>query len=411
VYGYLPYWVTLDLATFRWETITDIIAFGADLTSSGTISSWHGWPQTALIQTAHAQGKKALLGVVLFNTSAEPNAIATFLGSASAKSAAISTLVAKVKAGGGDGINLDFEFVPKASRDAYSAFVEDLDRALEAALPEASLTLAVPPGLNYRGYDAVRLSAAADRVLIMFYDYHWSSSPSTGPVAPLTKGGFWGQAVASDLDAYLAEAPAGKLALGVPYYGNDWPAASAVRNAATKGTATAVTVKNAIPNAAQRGRLWDAESQTPWYTYISTAGAQRQCWYDDDQSLALKFRLARSKGLGGAMIWALGYDSGRPQVGDALLAELGTTALPADGGSPDAGAADGGVSDAGTTDAGASDAGASDAGADDPDGGRDPGSPGQPDATAESGGCASTSASAWALLSLLGLGLFSGRRG
>lgn len=330
VYGYLPYWVSFDPATFRWETITDLVLFSADLAKDGTISSWHGFPQTAVIAKAHAMGVKVHLCATLFNSSSPGGEITAFLGSAGARAAAVQALVAKAQAAGIDGLDFDLEFVPSTSRDAYVSFVQQARTALRAAIPGAELTLAVPPGLGYKGYDPAGLSAAADRLLIMFYDYHWSSAPSTGPVAPLTKGGFWGSAVSSDLDAYLAAAPAAKLALGVPYYGNDWTAASDQRNAATLGKGTAVLVKSAIPNAASRGRLWDAASQTPWYTYLDTGGARRQCWYDDDQSLALKLRLARGKDLAGAMIWALGYDTGRPEVGDALLAELGAAST--DGG-------------------------------------------------------------------------------
>lgn len=378
VYGYLPYWVTFDPATFRWETITDLVLFSADLQKDGTIGSWHGFPQTAVIAKAHAMGVKVHLCATLFNSSSPGGEITAFLGSATARAAAVQALVAKAQAAGIDGLDFDLEFVPSTSRDAYVSFVQQARTALRAAIPGAELTLAVPPGLGYKGYDPAGLSAAADRLLIMFYDYHWSSAPSTGPVAPLTKGGFWGSAVASDLDAYLAVAPAAKLALGVPYYGNDWPAASDQRNAATLAKGTAVLVKSAIPNAASRGRLWDAASQTPWYTYLDSGGARRQCWYDDDQSLALKFRLARGKDLAAAMIWALGYDTGRPEVGDALLAELGGAST--DGGT--GGAADAGLPDGG---AGAADGGETTA--------------------AVGGGCAAVPAGAWAVLALLGAGL------
>ncbi|MBS2023633.1 MAG: hypothetical protein JST92_14615 [Deltaproteobacteria bacterium] len=337
VYGYLPYFSSIDAATFRWETVSDLVLFSADLTKTGTVSSYHGFPQTAMIQAAHQHGVRCHLGVTLFNTSADSAVISGFLANASAESAAISTLVAKVKAAGIEGINLDFEFVPSASRAAYSAFVKQFADALHAELPSAELTLAVPPGLGYKGYDPAALSSAADRLLIMFYDYYWGSAPNTGPVAPLTKGSFWGASVTTDLDTYLTVAPAAKLAMGVPYYGYDWAAASASRNAKTSSKGTAVLVKSAIPNGAQRGRIWDADSQTPWYTYVDSSGARRQAWYDDDQSLALKFRTAKTKVIAGAMIWALGYDTGQPQVADALMNELGAEPAPVDAGTPDSG--------------------------------------------------------------------------
>ena len=58
----------------------------------------------------------------------------------------------------------------------------------------------------------------------------------------------------------------------------------------------------------------------------------------------------------------------------------------------------------------APDAGEPDGGATEPDGGRDPGSPGQTAVPVESGGCTSASLGVWAFLSLLGTGLLSRRR-
>ena len=327
VYGYLPYFSSIG-AGFRWDLITDLVIFDADLRPDGTVSSWHGFPQTALIQQAHAAGVRVHLCAVLFNSSSPGGEIAAFLASQSARSAAISTLVAAVKSAGAEGLNYDFEFVPTGSRDAFSQFVEDTHAALKAALPSAELTLATPSSVGYHGYDFARLAAAAERILIMAYDYHWTSAPNTGPVAPLTAGTFWNGSVSHDVTGVLGEAPAAKLAMGVPYYGNDWPAASDQRNAATTGTATAVLAKSAIPDAASRGRIWDSDSQTPWYHYQANTGAVHQGWYDDGESLTAKYQFVKSRSLSGIMIWALGYDSGRTELWDALQTQFGATSTP-----------------------------------------------------------------------------------
>ena len=327
VYGYLPYFSSIG-AGFRWDLITDLVIFDADLKPDGTVSSWHGWPQTALIQQAHAAGVRVHLCAVLFNSSSPGGEIAAFLASPSARSAAISTLAAAVKSAGAEGLNYDFEFVPTSSKDAFSQFVEDTHAALKAALPNAELTLATPSSVGYHGYDFARLAAATERILIMAYDYHWTSAPNTGPVAPLTAGTFWNGSVSHDVSGVLGVAPPAKLAMGVPYYGNDWPAASDQRNAATTGTAKAVLAKSAIPNSATYGRSWDADSQTPWYHYQTSVGVVHQGWYDDAESLTAKYQFVKSKSLSGIMIWALGYDNGRTELWDALQAQFGATSTP-----------------------------------------------------------------------------------
>lgn len=39
------------------------------------------------------------------------------------------------------------------------------------------------------------------------------------------------------------------------------------------------------------GKLWDYESLTPWYVYYS--GGWNQGWYDDEESLELKYNMIR----------------------------------------------------------------------------------------------------------------------
>src|SRR5258708_6484450 len=58
VYGYAPYWVSLDLANFHWDLVTDVIAFSAGIGADGTISNTHSLPGSALVTAAHQHGVK-----------------------------------------------------------------------------------------------------------------------------------------------------------------------------------------------------------------------------------------------------------------------------------------------------------------------------------------------------------------
>ena len=62
VYGYLPYWQSIDLNTFRWDLITDIIPFSVGIGTDGTVSNPHALPGAALVSAAHAHGVKVHLG-------------------------------------------------------------------------------------------------------------------------------------------------------------------------------------------------------------------------------------------------------------------------------------------------------------------------------------------------------------
>jgi len=302
VYGYLPYWESIDLNAFRWDLITDIIAFSVEVGTDGTVSNPHALPGAALVSAAHANGVRVHLCATLFNTSGG-NEVATFLASSSARAAAVQQLTALAP----DGINLDYEFVPTASRDAFTTFVQQLREALSQAF---ELTLAMPASASYGGYDIPALASRANRLLLMEYDYHWRTGPSAGAVSPLAS-------VENAVDGYLALAPVGAIAMGVPYYGYEWPSTTLTAGAATTSTGTSVLFDSVFTKFATYGRIWDTASQTPWYAYAA-AGQPRQGWVEDGESLALKYRFARTRDLAGVMIWALGYDGARTEAWNAL---------------------------------------------------------------------------------------------
>ena len=314
VYGYLPYWSSIDLQAFRWDLVSDVVTFSVGLGTDGSISNPHALPGAALLSAAHAHGVRVHVCATLFNSGADE--IGTFLGSATAQARAIDALVHLVSGAGADGLNLDFEFVTFGNRDAFTTFVRRAHDALRAAAPGAELTLAMPSSTGYAGYDAAALSAATERLLVMEYDWHWRNAPTTGANAPLPS-------IENAVNGFAAVAPAASLALGVPYYGYDWPAASSSPGAATTGPGTTVLIKDVFAKFSTYGRLWDSASQTPWYLEGGTQG-----WCDDGQSLALKYQYVNSKKLAGIMIWALGYDAGRGEMWSAIAAAFGAAPLP-----------------------------------------------------------------------------------
>jgi spore germination protein YaaH len=81
------------------------------------------------------------------------------------------------------GIQIDFEAVPFSERANFAVFLQQLKTSLG---PDKTLSVALPArrALINDGYDYKRIGTVVDRVLIMAYDQHWSTS-KPGPVASL----------------------------------------------------------------------------------------------------------------------------------------------------------------------------------------------------------------------------------
>lgn len=311
VFGWVPYWISAaEWARFDWSALTAIGYFSLEADTNGRTKSLRGWPAPALRDTAHAHGVKFILTVTSFGTAANT----ALLGSPAHRSTLVGTIVDAVVSGGGDGVNIDFESVPVAQRDRLTAFMRELATAVRAAVPGAEISMAIPAVDWGPAFDVAALGEACDYLIMMGYDYHWRTSPTAGPVAPLA-GESWN--VTRSVQTYLAAGlPAAKLMLGVPWYGYEWLTADSSRGAAALGSGRPVLYVEAKNAAEANGRMFDAATSTPWYRF-TLDDRWYQTWYDDSLSLALKYRFANESALGGIGIWALGYQ------GDAVDAWQG----------------------------------------------------------------------------------------
>ena len=330
VFGWMP--TFSSASSLHWDLLTHVAWFANSCSAAGAYRGSSAWPNTQLVNSAHAAGVKVQLSVTCFST-------ASIHASVSNAQAFADALANDMAAGNADGVDLDFEGLPHADRDAFTTLVQLIATAVKAKNPAAEVSLAMP-AVNWGGnYDLTGIANAADQLVIMGYDYHWGGDSQAGPVAPLLDGSPWngaGISVTKSVDAYLsAGVPAAKLLLAVPYYGYEWQTDATTIPANATSTGVAKLYKNIDVTTAPP--LWDTGSQTP---YFVDASAPSQLWFDDADSLAMKYDLVNQRGIAGIGIWALGYDGTRPELWDLIHNRFGVDGD--GGGSWDAGQFDAG---------------------------------------------------------------------
>jgi spore germination protein YaaH len=344
VFGYLPYWM-LDagsLGQLNYDLVSTIAYFGVPALPDGTLQKsgtyWNGWTSshmTNVINAAHAEGVKVVLTVTMmgWNQTGLTN-MATLLNSSTRRVSLANEIAAAVAARNADGVNLDFEPMPGNLEAQYNAFV----RAVRTALgSEPDLTVAVTGGSASwgDGYDLPTLvgTGAADALMVMGYDYAWSGSTRAGGVAPIDSP--YMLDVSTAMADFLAAVPAHKIIWGVPYYGRAWTTITSSQNSQTcriedsgcEATSWSFRYTDALESIGQHGRRWDATGQVPWYRYDSTTyDTWVQGYYDDAQSLDVKYDLIRAAGMRGVGIWHLLMDVGRWELWDELAQNF--SALP-----------------------------------------------------------------------------------
>ena len=321
VFGYHPYWQGTKWQYYNYDLLSTIAYFSAEANERGDLIDLHGWPATDLINKAHEHGVEVVLTVTLFSKTK----LETLLSSSENRNRLINNLRFEVERAGADGVNIDFESFPESQKSNLVSFVKDLRASLRSSIPNAQVTLATPAVDWNNAWDFNALANESDGLFVMGYDYHWKGSTLTGPVAPLTGGSY---NVTNTINTYLSVTGNNnsKIILGNPYYGYEWPAASAEKGSNTTGAGSSVFYNIAESKALSYGKRWDNEAQVPWYRYENPNWIQG--WYDDSLSLSKKYDFIISKNLGGIGIWALGYDDGYDQLWNALGKKIGAKSPP-----------------------------------------------------------------------------------
>ena len=325
VYGWLPYWATsAQMDQFQWDKLTHVAYFSYEVNSAnGGCSGKHSWG-SSIVQKAHNKGVKIHLTATLFGSSGNK----ALLQNETSCNTLVANLVSEVKSAGGDGICIDFESVGSwtGATKALTSFMTKLANAASAQGLEVSIAL---PSIDwYADFDVGSFEKLGIMCIIMGYDYHYSGSSVPGPVAPLMPSSRWGTQLNDDYSTryYLGKMTnAAHLYLAVPYYGRKWKAASTALGASSLGSSysSSPVLSTCASSAASYGRKWDSDGSVPWFSYTDSAGAAWQCFYDDVESLGLKYDYINSKGLGGVGIWALSHEPGTAKFWNLLYEKFG----------------------------------------------------------------------------------------
>ncbi|MDD2235805.1 MAG: glycosyl hydrolase family 18 protein, partial [Kiritimatiellae bacterium] len=312
VFGWHPYWATQDdIDGYQYSNLTHIAYFSYEVNSTnGGCLDVHAWNTSPVVEKAHSNGVRVVLTATLFGAAENQR----LLTNSTACQALIDNLATVVSNRGGDGVCIDFESVGSWSgaTKALTSFMSNLTARFHRDLPDSEVSIALPSVDWYVDFDVAAYEAfGLDYAIIMGYDYYYSGSATPGPVAPLYGSAQWiGEdsrySVDYSVSYYLSKGISGDhLMLAVPYYGRQWAAESAALGAASLGASysSAKTYLQASGASVTYGRQWNVDGSTAYYVFTNTS--VYQCFYDDAESLGMKYEYAEGRNLAGIGIWNL----------------------------------------------------------------------------------------------------------
>jgi spore germination protein YaaH len=295
--GYEPNWQTLShVANLDWNVNGNGVLIGKNVDTDRH--------NQIIASKTKAHNVKFLIG----GGSANQDDIDNLLAGHSQDFA--NNILSTMKKTGAEGITLDFEhprtvnsITGTSNTPLFENMIKTVYKKVKSANANYTVILCTPPYIpdEMGYYKNENLSNYLDSVFIMGYDYHWNG-PSGANSPFYNDSTRYGLQYAINEQAHVFGKS--KLIYGVPLYAYDYITESEKPGSRTI-EANQIFIRDIRP--AEYPKIWDADSKTPYYVYRS-GNYYHQVWYEDNQSLALKYQYIKEQGIQGIGFWALGYE-------------------------------------------------------------------------------------------------------
>lgn len=322
VFGWHPFWMKGAYKRYNFDLLSHVSWFSYDIdAATGSYDNPEVITQLRedgvnLISQAHEKNCKVLLTIT--NHGYEKNRV--FLqNNQNQQEALIDSLIYLLDALDLDGIDVNFELLPKGYGTRMFNFLKELSVRIKSADPNYTFCITIPK-VNRNQYPNIeRLNEQVDYFLLTGYDFHTGGSRRDGPIAPLfaRKGKRSLQTVVADYleQGVLKE----KLVLGLPYYGGNWKSGSPNMKDTDRSFSGHLTYRYIMAKYNhQRQVNYDTLSHSAYFLNPLGQYQYEKIWFDDSLTLKTKFDWAKEKELAGIGIWALGYDNGRNELWGAI---------------------------------------------------------------------------------------------
>jgi spore germination protein YaaH len=337
VLGFLPTWMVGKTKMYGKE-IDQLVFLGVEVRADGSLvwdiqsKKLDNEEYLKLKKSIKDSGGKNILGIKLF----EDKKIDSLIASAEAKKQMFNEVETIVKAGGFDGVNIDFEYMNNPVRVLDEDFVAFLDEIRQVDWGEISLDVFANTVIKGDGKRLKRMMESVDRMVVMAYDFHRPGGDYAGPVAPM--GAEVGERSISEITEKVSEfgLDKEKVVMAYPLYGYEWETVDESFGSVTRDVGYGKTVfyseaASDPPWGVSVEPRWDEMSLSPWAAWQEKAQRSRtvrkkvgkiyknvkeyytvdqwhQAYFENELSLGIKVQSAKQAQFGGVGFWALGYE-------------------------------------------------------------------------------------------------------
>lgn len=224
----------------------------------------------------------------------------------------IDSLTALLRKHNADGINIWLATLNGTHRKAFTDFATLLYNHLSSGSKPYRIAITIPPYDESAAYDLRALHPVCHYFLV---DFTKAGGAAAGPLSPMK--GDARRAIEPVVSRLLNQqiAPA-KFILLLSYYGTEWKKGKDGRDLFTRYISYA-DIKNRFP--ADTSVSYDEDAVAAVIRQRDALGnLTSEIWFDDANTLDVKYDYILNTGLGGVAIWPLGADDGYGELWDVL---------------------------------------------------------------------------------------------
>ena len=275
--------------------VTTLCPFSYAATEEGELTPLE---DERLIQAAYRDAAVPLLTVTNLGESGFSSRIGhAVLTDSAVQDRVLEGILALVREKDYYGLNINFEYLYPFDRDSYSRFVARAAQLLHPLGCPVSTAIAPKesddqPGFLYAAHDYAQHGQAADRVILMTYEWGYTFGAPQA-VSPVNR-------IRRVLDYAVTVIPRGKLLMGFSNYAYDWTLPW------KQGAAARLLTNSAAQElAVSRGAeiRYDPAAAAPWFNYRDAEGRDHVVWYEDVRSALARLKLVEEYRLAGVSVW------------------------------------------------------------------------------------------------------------
>lgn len=313
VLGVHPYWMNDRYLHYNFNALSAVSFYGY---TTGKGLGAGNIPPAPLNMFKLAEDARCKRMFTFYES--DPKHIDELLKDEAAQFRCIDSLFSLLQEYGASGINIWFSQINGNRRDAFSRFVTLLaDHLHHDGRQKYTITVTLPLYDDQSAYDLRTLDPLTDNFLVDFTKAMGTRAEGLAPMKGDAR-----RAIEPVMSRYLNQqiAPS-KFMLLLSYYGTKWRKGNNGGKDVFTEYVPFSTIKKRFPG--DSSVIYDEDAVAAYVEEKNANGeVVAEIWFDDENTLDVKYDYVLNNGLGGIAIWPLGADDGYGELWDVMAAKF-----------------------------------------------------------------------------------------